>query len=286
MVSIAAVDLDRASLIAAVRAEGRRDVVVDDAELHAGCESVVLATRDGWILRFPRPHVDFDREVAVLRRLDGRLPVPIPRVEWVGTHRPFMAYRMLRGHTADFTAYACAAGAERDRMAGSLAAFLAVMHEALGVDEVAELGVPAVNPQREVDAVRTRLGQVSTEVRADVTRLLDEVAGWTPPAGPVVTLHNDFHFHNLVLDSPVGVLSGVWDFSCVQRGEAPTDLRYLAGESVDLLQRVADHYERATGDALDVRTAVLAHWLEELVDLPDGDPDGVTALVRRWRSWL
>ena len=59
------------------------------------------------------------------------------------------------------------------------------------------------------------------EVRDAVTRLLDEVEGSAPSAGPVVTLHNDFHFHNLVLDAPVGVVSGVWDFSCVQRGEGP-----------------------------------------------------------------
>nr|WP_294691638.1 aminoglycoside phosphotransferase family protein [uncultured Friedmanniella sp.] len=277
-------DLDRESLITAVRAEGRRDVVVDDAVLHAGCESVVLATRDGWILRFPRPHVDFDREVAVLRRLDGRLPVPIPRVEWVGTRRPFMAYRILRGHTADLAAYAAAGSAERDRLAGSLAAFLAAMHQALTVEEVDELAIPTADSQQDVEALRSRLGTMPPEVRDDVSRLLDEVEASAPSAGPVVTLHNDFHFDNLVLDAPVGEVSGVWDFSCVQRGRPSADLRYIVGDSMDLLQRVANHYGRRTGAPVDLRAAVLAHRLEELVDLPDGNSDAARALVRSWRT--
>lgn len=97
-------------------------------------------------------------------------------------------------------------------------------------------------------------------------------------------VHNDFHFDNLVLDGPVGVVTGIWDFSCVQRGDPAADLRYIAGDSADLMQRVADYYSRCTGRAVDVRAAVLANRLEALVDLPDGDPGALATLVRSWRT--
>src|SRR5690606_40373083 len=109
----------------------------------AGYENLVLRTAEGWILRFPRrEQPDFDREVAVLRRLAGVLPVPTPEVAWTGSHHRMMAYRALDGASFDADAYAEADGRVRDRLAASLARFLATMHMTLPDDEIAALGVP------------------------------------------------------------------------------------------------------------------------------------------------
>lgn len=135
---------DLQSLVATVEAE-LRDVDLRGVRVHdQGWENVVLETADGWILRFPRNEgVAFEREVALLRRLDGRLPVPSPRVEWVGQRTRFAAYRTLTGAEYSEADYMAASARDRDRMAGSWAEVLAAMHVALSAAEVDELGVPS-----------------------------------------------------------------------------------------------------------------------------------------------
>lgn len=65
----------------------------------------------------------FDRELAILARLDGRLLAATPRVEWIGEKTRFAAYRKLIGDTFDPAAYFGASDNERNALAGSLANF-------------------------------------------------------------------------------------------------------------------------------------------------------------------
>ena len=281
-------DLDLDSLAAAVTAEDR-DVDLSGAVLRSGWESVVLETRDGWILRFPRPHVAFEREVALLRRLDGRLPVPIPHVEWTGRHTPFAAYRKLEGRAFDHADYLRTSARRRNALAGSLARFLAAMHTSLTPTEADELAIPRPDDATSaVAGIAAQLDRVPPGARRGVEELLDEVRSlWMDGTtrAPLVVLHNDFHFGNMVLSEPVGEVVGVWDFSCVKRGEPSSDLRYLAGESPDLLRRVAKEYERLTGQRVDERAATVGNRLEVVSDALELDQTKtLLAVVPGWES--
>jgi len=271
---------DPAAVRAAVSAEGR-SLDLAGARLHdEGYENLVLRTADGWILRFPRrQEPDFAREVAVLRLLAGRLPVPVPEVAWTGERRRLMAYRALDGAAFDPAAYAAADHRRRNRLAASLARFLAVMHTALSAEEIAEVGVPAVDNDAQLALVTDRLDQVPAELRARAEDIVEHFReAWLEPPRPArqVLLHNDFHLLNAVLTDGVGELTGVWDFSCVQVGPPSLDLRYFARipEQAppqlrrDLMQRVADQYAR-TGITLDVDGARAAMAVEDLVDAID-----------------
>lgn len=252
---------DAETLIAAVAAEGW-PVDLTDAVLHTeGWENVVVETADGWILRFPRAEdVPFDREVAILRRLRGRLPVPIPNVEFTGTRTRFAAYRKLVGASLD--------GEISENTAASLARFLATMHESLSPEETVQLGIPAVDHGRTLEIVLGGLDQIPAEHRHTVESLAEKFEGiWVAGrvAGPMVPLHNDFHTGNMVFDDR-GELVGIWDFSCVLLGEPCYDLRYLDMGPRGLLDRVADHYGRLTGRQIDVAAAVVANRLEDVQD--------------------
>lgn len=252
-------ETDPAAVLAAA-AEEDRGLDLAGARLDsAGYENLVLRTGDGWILRFPRhDEPDFDREVAVLRRLAGTLPVPTPDVAWTGSRHRLMAYRAIDGAPFDAVAYADADGRTRDRFAAGLARFLVAMHMALPDDEIAALGVPAVDNAGQVALVTERLDRVPQRLRAEAERLMADFAeAWvTDPPGPPVLLHNDFHLLNMVFASRPGgglaELSGVWDFSCVRTGPAGLDLRYFArvpqavplATRHDLLRRLADQYGR------------------------------------------
>jgi aminoglycoside phosphotransferase (APT) family kinase protein len=277
---------DRDSLIAAVAAEGR-DVDLSEAVRRSGWESVVLETRDGWILRFPRPHVAFEREVALLRRIAGRLPARTPAIEWTGERTKFAAYRKLKGCGFDVNAYHRAPSPQRDRLARSLAGFLVAMHGVLTPGEIAELGIPGAGGDSDDARIPDRLDRVPGAVRHDVETLLVEIATLRSRAdlGPPVLLHDDFHFGNVVLDGPVGELVGVWDFSCVRLGDPSEDLRYLAGGPVDLLDRVAHAYEQLSGRRVDTRVATVMHRLEVVSDALDLDePETLVDAVASWRA--
>ncbi|SDS98486.1 phosphotransferase [Microlunatus soli] len=260
------VDQQRAALIAAVEAEDDLgiELSVADAEFLVGWENVVLATSDGWILRFPRgSQQEYVREVAVLRRLAGRLPVPIPTIAATGKRRDFAVYRRLTGASLDLAAYDRADRQTRDRLATSIARFLAAMHGALSGDEIAELGVPAfgadgqpvVLPDEIAAAYGDRLAALQEEQRSLAAR-----------AHATVLLHDDLHPGNFVLDAPVGRLSGVWDFSCVSVGDPSQDFRYLVGDSMDLAERIASAYAARTGREIDLGLASVSLQLEEISD--------------------
>jgi aminoglycoside phosphotransferase (APT) family kinase protein len=283
---IGSADLD--VLCAAVAAEDR-GADLSAAVLRSGWENVVVETAE-WIYRFPREsNHAFDRELAILERVRGRLPAPTPRVEWVGQRTRFAAYRKLAGTAFDSDAYGRAASAQRDVVARSLAEFLAAMHDCLSPAEIAALGVPVINDGSNQQAARPRLDLVPSAVRATVDAVLEAAdrrwsAGAVP--GPPVLLHNDFHAGNLVLDGPVGEVVGVWDFSCVGLGSPSFELRYFEAESLDLLARLAVQYERATGRVIDVDAAVLANRVECICDALDTDDAGsLEAAVARWQRF-
>jgi hypothetical protein len=89
----------------------------------------------------------------------------------------------------------------------------------------------------------------------------------------------------MVLTAPVGELAGVWDFSCVQVGLPTYDFRYFERGPRDLLLRLADQYQTATGDAVDVDAAILACRMENLCDaLELGRPELLGAILHDERE--
>jgi aminoglycoside phosphotransferase (APT) family kinase protein len=261
---------DVPALVAAAAAEGG-PWDLSRVRLAQGWENVVLATGDGWILRFPRnDRVDFTREMAVLRRLADRLPVPIPAVSVTGRRTRFAAYRALTGTEFDAAAYLAAPARQRDRLAASLARFLAAMHTALTPDEVAGMAIPPVDHARTLAAVAEGIDRLAPEHRGMVQGWVESfartwAAGTVP--GPRVVLHNDFHLGNMVLDGPVGELAGVWDFSVVAIGEPSFELRYVTDEPADLTERVAGHYQELTGHVVDLAAASIAIRMESALDV-------------------
>ena len=118
------------------------DFPVTEARLlpTSGQFNTILCVDETWIFRFPKsPHAaaDLERELMLLPRLAGKLPLPIPAPEY-GTRDPatgqllFMGYMMLPGEPLlrDLSSRHC-----RDdelaieRVAADLADFLRALHE-------------------------------------------------------------------------------------------------------------------------------------------------------------
>lgn len=275
--------LSLADLLSAVLAEDR-DVEVGDAVRRSGSESVVLETTE-WIYRFPRDHIDFDRELAILATLNGRLPAAIPRVEWTGRRSRFCAYRKIRGWQFHPGSYQSASRSRQTSLAVSMAEFLVVMHDALSEAEITRHGVPVFFPlSARADLVS--LGAIPEEVREDVRDLIararrasEEVAG-----REAKLLHNDFTSDNMVFDGPVGRLSGVWDFSRVSIGPPSFDFRFLLRLPDLLTNEVIREYERLTGREIDQEALVISARIGDVVALVRrGTRDDLVRTVLSWK---
>lgn len=259
-------DQQRAALIAAVEAEDDLglELTTTDAEYLAGWENAVLSTVDGWILRFPRgTHQEYAREVAVLRRLAGRLPAAIPNIVATGKHRDFAVYRRLDGASLDLAAYHRAEIETRNRVATPIARFLAAMHDALTLDEIAELAVPTFGAGGQPLVLPAEL---NADHGGRLAEMQDQQRRLSQRSHDTVLLHDDLHPGNFVLDAPLGRLSGVWDFSCVSIGDPSQDFRYLVGDSMDLAERVASAYAARTGREIDLGLALVSARLEDISD--------------------
>lgn len=277
------VDVGRATLdelAAAVSAE-RHAVDLAGAVRRAGDENVVLETRE-WIYRFPKPGVDFEREVRLLAALDGRLPVATPRVEWVGEKTRFCAYRKITGWRFDRGAYRTATRSSQWALAASLAEYLAAIHLSLTEAEIAAVGLPDwFTLGQRADLIR--LESVPESVRGEVEQLAArahsiEVSGR-------MLLHDDFTTDNLVFDGEMGTLVGAWDFSHSAVGPATFDFRYLLNEPDPLTTDVVSAYERITGCEIDREAFLVAARVADVLrQIRRGGPDDVIATVRSWRA--
>lgn len=255
---------------------------LDGAELLVGWESAVVRTADGWIYRFSREdRATFERELAVLALVDGRLEVPTPRVHQVGQADLVMAYRTITGAPLDLDRVRGQSRHERAPLTRSLATALATMHDLATVTDRIE--IPTADHAPMADELRVAATQQDGRIRAQLGEVL---AAWddcaqASPTQPSVLLHGDFHPGNMVFGSPVGPLTGLWDFTCIEHGDPADDFRYLVGDSIDLATAIADHYTALTGRSVDLHAARLIRLLEELTDALADDRPLSQVLERR-----
>ena len=273
-------DQDRDALIRIARADGlesQLSIDLDHAEFKLGWENVVLDTPDGWIVRFPRDDdVPFELELQLLSRLHDRLPARIPAVVRTGRLTKYAVYRRLDGSSLDVDGFEAADPINRDRVTAPFGRFLAAMHQALSAEEITELGVPTADrfgDESVAEQLPTSVRPRYQQVRALVA---DRLANHSTPP---VLLHNDFHLGNLVLDAPLGRLTGVWDFSCVAIGDPSVDFRYLLGDSRELAARIASSYAARTGREIDLGLAAAVLTLEEVSDALEEGRDPVPYLT-------
>jgi aminoglycoside phosphotransferase (APT) family kinase protein len=272
-------DPSLADLIRAVEAE-ERHVDLVGAVRRAGDQNVVLETAE-WIYRFPRRWIDLDREVAVLAALEGRLPVETPRVEWVGQRNRFCAYRKITGWAFDRDRYLAAPRTRQRALAASMAEYLAALHNALTESEMASIGIPDFfSLGARADLID--LNETPEPVRAEVADLLARARALSGRLEGRVLLDNDLTSDNVVMDSEVGALRGVWDFSGVTVGDASFDFRALLRDPDPLTEDVVREYELRTGREICREAFVIAF---RITDLRRHLRLGPAAAVRLVRSW-
>ncbi|HEX8243812.1 MAG TPA: phosphotransferase [Longimicrobium sp.] len=227
-----------------------------------GWDNTVYLVDGEFAFRFPRRTIAvplIEREARVLPRLASRLPLPIPRPEWVGapTERfpwPFTGYRVLPGRLAFGLR-----DEERRAAAGPLAEFLRVLH----ATPTHGLELPGDEWER-TDFVR-RMPELVERLRAlEMGGVIDSSRPWLRlfeagdfprPAPRPVLVHGDLAERHVLVDGAHRVC-GVIDWGDIHVGDPALDLSLLFHF---LPARFRDDFLRVYGnvDARTLRTARL-----------------------------
>lgn len=186
--------------------------------------------------RHPRAAGELAREVALLRVLRERAPLPVPDPIYVRLDPPtpgevFMGYARLSGEPLTRDALAALPDASRRRIAGQLGAFLTALHSL--PPEVFNPPLAVANDratwERMYGDVRVRLfplmrPDARQRVAAHFESSLDDAASQTWRPAPI---HGDFGAGNILFDARTCDISGILDWSSAGLGDPATDLAAL-----------------------------------------------------------
>lgn len=269
------------------------------ARYASGSLPVYAIGRDHVLKLFP-PHEEEHAtvEARVLAALQGRLPIPTPRLHAAGRHDGWhwLLMSQLQG-TRLVDAWPGLAPADRDRLADSLGAALASLH---AIDIAPLRGLPPdwasfVDGQRASAVERQRAHGLDPHWLAQVEPFLER---WAPPPGaPAAVLHTEvMREHLLVAPGDDGPrLSGLFDFEPAMLGAPEYDFAsvglFVSCGDGRFLRRVLRTYGypapgldaalqcRFMAWTLLHRYANLPWYLRRL---PAGDATSLEALAARW----
>lgn len=274
-------------------------LAITSARLHTsgGQFSDIVFVNDALIFRFPRYATvvgTLATEVAALRALNGRLPLPIPAPLYAVLDdipgRAFMGYRLLAGEPLTRAAFDALPDRDaRERVAAQLAAFLHALHT-LTPDSL-DISLPLQDTRDEWAEIFDRIQRhlfpsMRPDVRIAVARrfeaFLEDDASFDYPH---VIRHGDFGTSNILHDPDSATITGVIDWSSVGRGDPAADLAGLLssyGES--FARHLAPHY--AGLDALRPRISFYLSTFalqEALAGAENGDPEAFARGMAEFR---
>ena len=210
------------------------------APLGEGMDSIAFSVGGTFVFRFAK-HAEaaagLRREIALLPRLAPRLPLDVPRLEYVGEHSgtgfPFVGYRLIRGEPLHRTLYDGLPEASREGVLADLASFLDAVH-AFPTQEAAGCGVARHGERadyledlrRARDDVFTLLADpVRHRIESRLRAFLDDDAHF---ADAPTLLHADLWPEHVLYSRAEGRLAGVIDFGDLSLGDPAYDLAFLA----------------------------------------------------------
>jgi hygromycin-B 7''-O-kinase len=260
----------------------------------------VYAVGDRYVLKLypPTCREHWEVEDRVLRTIDGRLPVPTPRVEESGQFGDWRYVMMTRLRGEPLTEVWPRTGQrDRDRLAEQLGTALAALHT---------IRVPALGPpdwrrflagQRDGCVERQRARGLDPRWAAQIPDFLDSVP--LPPSPPVLLHTEVMREHLLAVPGPDGgwSLSGLYDFEPAMAGDGEYEFvsvgLFVSRGDARFLRRLLTAYgygddrlgatlqRRLLAYTLLHRYSDLSWYLEEMPEPPVPTLD---ALAARWWS--
>lgn len=232
--------------------------------------NLVVEVNGMWIFRFPFSLSGAEkvtREASLLKLLESRIHIPIPRYEFFGKTVAMVGYRKIPGDKLSKEEYQQLCTASREEIACCLAGFLYQLHTSVSKDEGEALGFTIYLPK--IHELESQLLKVlEPELSFLLEKVFEAYQAECQNLSDCVILHNDFHGGNIAYDRIEARINGVFDFTNATLGEPAVDISYLFSVGTDLAARVAIAYSSLSGlDNIYRRAATLRilHLSEQLL---------------------
>ena len=231
------------------------DLAAQNARLltRAGQFNTVLCLDERWIFRFPKSHhaaAEVARELEILPRLQGMLPLPIPNPTCAAWHPDsqrleLMAYAKLPGESLWPDKFAAMSQTEKAQIALDLATFLKALHD-IPPASIGLANRPADSRQawRQiwVDFQQKLYPYMRPDAQAEVSRsferALNDESLWQIEHR---LIHGDFGTGNILFQD--GRIAGIIDFTFCTLDDPAQDLGALiASYGEPFVERVLRHY--------------------------------------------
>jgi aminoglycoside 2''-phosphotransferase len=214
---------------------GAREVVF----LGAGVDSEAYLIDGAWVFRFPKREAvarALRREVALLPKLAGRLPVATPQFAYLGHQTggglPFAGYRLIPGEPLTPERFAALAPHDQEQVLATLAAFLHGVHT-FPVADAVMCGVEETPLRAWVETCWTTgraavLPLLEHDDRLALTALIEHFledeqnVTYTP-----CLLYGDFAPEHILYDPAARAIAGIIDWGDLTIGDPDFDLLYL-----------------------------------------------------------
>jgi aminoglycoside 2''-phosphotransferase len=266
-------------------------------QLTAGQFNHVVCVDDKWIFRFPKsPHVaeEVAREVEILKRLQGKLPLPIPYPIYTAFHSEsnqleFMGYEMLAGEPLLREKFATLMDNETilEQIVEDIATFLKILHQI----NPADIGLePTLEDSRESwttlyadfrEQLYPHMRQDAQEcVTANFETALGDDALWD--VQPML-IHGGFGTGNILYED--GHIVGIIDFTfCAVDDPAQEVGALISSYGEPFVERVIQHYPELRSSLRRARFFRTNYALiEALYGLRDNDPESFESGIEDYR---
>ncbi len=225
------------------------------AFLGAGVDSEAYLVNGAWVFRFPRrAEVSraLSREVAVLPKMAGHLPVATPRFAYIGrqaaTGLLFAGYLFIPGEPLTLELFDSLAHPDQEQVLVTLAAFLRGVHS-FPVSDASESGVEELSTREWVEswwsAGRTEvLPLLAPHDGLALARLIERfLADKRNFANTACLLYADFAPEHVLYDAAARAISGIIDWGDLTIGDPDYDLLYLYQDyGEDFVRRLLAHH--------------------------------------------
>lgn len=213
-----------------------------------GWDHAVLILDEALVFRAPKAPVcpdEVENEAGLLRYLERRLEVGIPRYIHQAADGSFGGYRLLPGRELDPDTFRGLSAEEREVVAEQLAAFLTSMHET-PKSVARRYNVPEEDAPKDYgDLVREteehvvpRLAPAESQT---VGAFLTELAGELEQRRPTGLLHGDLSGEHIFWDARTRQIS-IIDFSDRMIGDPAVDVAGLLAYGHEFTERVLEDY--------------------------------------------
>jgi len=284
----------RASLGEALTAIGVPDVA--DLELALPSSNGLVFKRDGLFYRFATNKWQarrMQREMALLARIGPQLSVKVPDIVESSSRPVFHAYKGIAGVGLNQVDLAGLEPSRRERTLGSLARFLAELHQCdIGWCESTDRDTRSIYENFATEAALDHYDAVDPDGTAH--RFAVETAARYEASRPdrptEVLLHDDLVASNILIDPQSGDVVGIIDFTEWLVGDRHRDFWFLRrfGRD-DGLRTIARVYEAEGGQQLDfdfimaIERAQLCRNLLRKKQPREVEVDRIVGSMKAWR---